>query len=287
MLEVAALIIAFIGSSIAAAWDLKTTEIPDEISYLMIAAAFVIYGIQSFLLWDYWPLLNSCIAGSIFFGFGFLMYRLGQWGGADMLVLAAIGFLLPVAPSLLGLNLLFPFPLTYIINVFLVGAVYMLIYAGAVAVMNKKVIKEFKREMKASAGVILAVSGSLFTTFLMIGLYITATLHLEMNIDTIAVNSLVPLSITVALIVIWKFARVVEDVGFKKKISVRKLKVGDVLMKSNLWEGITKKELRAIRKKKKHVWIKEGVRFAPAFPLGLLITVLFGDALILFVKFFV
>jgi preflagellin peptidase FlaK len=287
MLEVAALIIAFIGSSIAAAWDLKTTEVPDEISYLMIAAAFVIYGAQSFLAWDYWPLLNSCIVGSIFFGFGFLMYRLGQWGGADMLVLAAIGFLLPSAPSFLGLNLLFPFPLTYIINVFLIGAAYMLIYAGVIAIRNRKIIEEFKRDMKASAGVILAVSGSLFTTFLMIGLYITATLHLEMNIDTIAINSLVPLSITVALIVIWKFAWVVENVGFKKKISVRKLKIGDVLMKNNLWEGITKKELSAIRKKKRYVWIKKGVEFVPAFPLGLLITVLFGDALILFVKFFV
>jgi preflagellin peptidase FlaK len=287
MLEVAALAIAFIGSSIAAVWDLKTTEVPDEISFVMIAAALLIYGTQSLLAWNYWPFLNSCIVGSIFLGFGFLMYRLGQWGGADMLVLAAIGFLLPTAPSLLGLNLLFPFPLTYIINVFLVGAVYMLIYAGGIAAMNKKVIKEFKRNMKASAGVILAVSGSLFTTFLMIGLYLSVTLHLGVNIDSIAVNSLVPLSITIALIVIWKFARAVENVGFKKKISVSKLKVGDVLMKNALWKGVTKKELRAIRKKKKHVWIKEGVRFAPAFPLGLLITVLFGDALILFVKFFV
>ncbi len=287
MLEFVALVIAFIGSSIAAGWDLRTTEIPDEISYVMIAAALLIYGMQSLLTWNYWPLLNSCIAGLSFFGFGFLMYYLGQWGGGDAKVLAAVGFLLPVTPAFLSLNLLFPFSFSYVINVFLVGAAYMLIYAAALAAMDKKIIKEFKRDVKASVRVMLAASASLFVAFILIGLYLTITLHLKVSIEAIAVNSLMPLGLTIALFIVWKFAKAVENVGFKKRISVRKLKVGDVLMDNKLWEGITEKELHKIRRKKGNVWIKEGVRFAPAFPIALLVTILFGDALILFVKFFV
>ncbi|MCS7106355.1 MAG: hypothetical protein NZ942_03500, partial [Candidatus Aenigmarchaeota archaeon] len=57
-----------------------------------------------------------------------------------------------------------------------------------------------------------------------------------------------------------------------------KLKVGDVLAESKLWEGITQKDLIKIKKSgKKYVVIKEGVRFAPAFPLALLFTLYFGD----------
>lgn len=164
MLEFIPFAIALIGSSIAAAWDLKTTEIPDEISYIMIAAALLIYGMQSLLAWDYWPLLSSCIVGLSFLGFGFVMYYFGQWGGGDAKVLAAIGFLLPTAPAFLKFTFFFPFPISYIINVFLVGAAYMLAYAVAIAAMNEKVMHEFKRDVKASSMLLLVAFSKISTT---------------------------------------------------------------------------------------------------------------------------
>ena len=56
----------------------------------------------------------------------------------------------------------------------------------------------------------------------------------------------------------WKFVKAVENVGFKKKIPVSKLKVGDVPDYYKIWEGITEKEIRKIKKSgKKHIWIEE------------------------------
>src|SRR3990172_11178014 len=86
---------AFVGSSIAAAWDLKTTEIPDQIPHAMIAIAIVVYAVQSLVEINFWPILLSLIAGGTLLGLGFLMYKSGQWGGGDAKILGAIGFLLP------------------------------------------------------------------------------------------------------------------------------------------------------------------------------------------------
>ena len=62
MFEIILLTVAFIGSTIAAVIDLKTTEIPDEIPYVMAGIAIVAYGIKSYLVWSYLPILQSCIA---------------------------------------------------------------------------------------------------------------------------------------------------------------------------------------------------------------------------------
>ncbi|MEM7825783.1 MAG: hypothetical protein QW412_02915, partial [Candidatus Aenigmatarchaeota archaeon] len=94
-----------------------------------------------------------------------------------------------------------------------------------------------------------------------------------------------PLVFIVSIFLIWKFTKSVEEVGFKKKIPVSKLRVGDVLAESKIWEGITQRDLMKIKKSgKKFVVIKEGVRFAPAFSLALLFTVYLGDVFLFFFK---
>lgn len=284
MFELLAIAIALIGSSAAAVWDLKTTEIPDQIPYAMIAAGLLFHGLQSYMAWSYWPILNSCAAGLGLLGFGFLMYYLGQWGGGDAKVLSAIGFLLPMPASFP--KLFFPFPISYLINVFFVGAAYMLLYATALAFLNKKILSEFSKDMKASGSMLLMGSIALFAVFFAINFYLTQLFQLQPNPAALAFNSLLPLSMTVLLFVVWKFARAVENIGFRKRVHVKKLRVGDVLLKSRLWEGITEKELRKIRKSgRRYVTIKEGVRFAPSFVLALIFTYYIGDAIFLLLKF--
>jgi len=160
MLHLIPFAVALVGSSLAAAWDLRTTEIPDEIPYAMTAVALLFYGAQSFMAWSYWPIVHSAVAGLALFGFGFVMYYFGQWGGGDAKLLGAIGFLLPAASGL-GVNLMFPFPASYMFNVFFVGAGYMMVYAFVVAARNRKIISEFKRDVKASTSIFLVGSSAL------------------------------------------------------------------------------------------------------------------------------
>ena len=278
MFPLVPLIVAFVGSIYAALWDLKTTEIPDEIPHAMIIFALVFYGIQSIIESKYWIFLDSLIAGGIIFALGFIMYYAGQWGGGDAKILAAIIFLIPVA------NTTLPFPVTYLLNVFIVGAAYMILYSLVLALMNRKIFSAFFVDIKKSKAVLALGSIALFATFAIINYLILVALSYPVNYFSLVGNSLIPLFAAIGLFVIWRFAKAVEDVGFKKKIPISKLRVGDVLIDSKIWEGITEKQLKKVKKSgKRFVWIKEGVRFAPTFPLALAFTLLYGDFLFLLI----
>ncbi len=276
---------ALIGSTLAALYDLKTTEIPDEIPHSMIVVALLFFGYQSYLIHDYTLLASSIIYGISLLALGFLMYYTGQWGGGDAKLLGAIGFLLP---SVQSIQLTFPFPLSYTINLFMVGAVYMVLYSVVLALLNRKIITEFLKNVKSSAQMILVGSIALFVLFSAANLYLAKYVGVSSNLSFAVVSSLVPLFATIGFFLLWKFARTVERVGFRKKIPMSKLRVGDVLDSSRLWEGITEKDLKKIKRSgKKFVVIKEGIRFAPSFVLALIFTLYFGDGILFFLKFLV
>lgn len=273
------LITAFIGTTVAAVWDLKTTEVPDQLPYIMIAIALLFYGYQSFIDGSFLPVANSLIYGLGFLGFGAFMYYIGQWGGADSWILAAVGFLLPVVPQGFASTLL-QFPVSYFINLFIVGAVYMLLYAFVFALRNKVIFSGFASDLKASANILLIGSIGLFILFYVAGLSITK-IYGSLDFTRALYISLYPLFSVVALYIVWRFAKAVEMHGFRRKILVSKLKVGDMLLSERKLIGITEEQIKALKKSgKRHVEIKDGVRFAPAFPLALLVTLLYGDMIL-------
>lgn len=280
-------IVALIGSSLASFFDLKTTEIPDEIPYAMMGIGILVHLIQAILFWNPWPLINSLIFGLGFLGFGFLMYFLGQWGGGDAKVLSGIGFLLPKTPQEMATKLYFPFPLSFFFNLFFIGAVYMILYALIISFIDRKIWFGFIKGLKADAKVLVVLNFILFIFLTSFGVILMKYYNF-MNFKEVMSFSLLLLSMSLGLSLLWKFVKVVEEIGFKKRIPISKLKVGDVPVYYKIWEGITEKELKKIKKSgKKYIWIKEGVRFAPAFPLALLFTFFFGDAVIWFAYQFV
>jgi Flp pilus assembly protein protease CpaA len=282
MLQTIALATAFLGTTIAAAWDLKTTEVPDQVPYAMIVIALILFGYQSISEWSYQPILFSVIAGLAFLAFGFIMYYFGQWGGADALLLGSIGFLLP---KLTIVKTLFPFSVSYLFNLFIVGAGYMLVYAFVFALMNRQIFSKFFQDLKASSNMLLLGFLGLFVLFFGSSWYTYRIIYNTFNISSIISFSLFPFSLVIFIFLIWKFAKAVEDHGFKKIIPVSKLKVGDMLLKEKKLIGITKEQLTKIKKSgKRFVEIKEGVRFAVAFPLALLFTLLYGDIIFLLIK---
>jgi Flp pilus assembly protein protease CpaA len=161
MLEILLFVVALIGSIAAGLYDLKTTEIPDEIPYAMMAVGIVGNIIKSYLVWSYWPVLLSMIVGLAFLGFGFLMYYIGQWGGGDAKILSAIGFLVPVIPQQIKVTLMFPFPVGFFFNVFLVGAFYMIVYAVILSFINRDIWSVFVEDLKANAKIFMTFNLSL------------------------------------------------------------------------------------------------------------------------------
>ncbi|MEM5802128.1 MAG: prepilin peptidase, partial [Candidatus Aenigmatarchaeota archaeon] len=248
----------------------------------MITIAIVYYLFLSISQNNFSYIMNSVIVGLIFLGFGFLMYYLGQWGGGDAKLLSAIGFLLPVKPEF-SVQTFLPFPLTFFINLFFVGAAYMLIYAFIYSISNQKIFFYFIKDIKAS-GKFLSITLAFFLIFI---IFFSSFNSIKMlgflSFSFVTQITLVFLLFSILLFLIWKFARTVEKHGFVKRIPISKLKVGDVLANSRYIEGITAEELKKIKKSgRKFVKIKEGVRFGLAFPLALLTTIYFGDILFLF-----
>ncbi len=284
MLEILLFLVAFIGSAAAGFFDLKTTEIPDKIPYVMIAIGIIGNIIASYLTWSYWPFVYSMIAGLGFLGFGFVMYYLGQWGGGDAKILSALGFLVPTYQSA---KLILPFSIGLFFNVFLIGAIYMIVYAFALSVTNKRIWSSFFKDLKANARMILVYNSALIASVILMGLLSARYFEfLPLKEFTILVVTIGLAS--AGLYILWKFVKAVENIGFKKKIPVSKLKVGDVPDYYKVWEGITEKEIRKIKKSgKKYIWIKEGVRFAPAFPIALIFTLVFGDGIMFLMDLFV
>jgi preflagellin peptidase FlaK len=286
MLEIIFLVVALIGSIIAAIFDLKTTEIPDEIPYAMMAFGIVGHLIKSYINLSFWPFLLSSVVGLSFLGFGFLMYFLGQWGGGDAKVLSGIGFLVPVLPQQIKVSLMFPLPISFFFNVFFVGAIYMIFYAIIFSVINRKILSAFVEDLKASSKIILTFNITLISFFILLILLFSKYYEFFSLSDAITLV-LTILLVSSGLFILWKFVKIVEEIGFKKRIHVSQLKVGDVPLEYRIWEGITEKELEKIKKSgRKYIYIKEGVRFAAAFPLALIFTLLFGDGILFLMNFF-
>lgn len=273
-------LVALVGSGIAAVYDWKTTEVPDWVFYAMFGIGLPVVLIKSFFASDVSPFFLSSVSGIFLAGFGLLMYKAGQWGGADALLLGIVGFLLPQAPNEMKAGLLFPFPLSFLFNLFIVGTAYMLVYSAAVAARNDKFKILFANDLKASARTISVLSASLFLVFALGTFYMQKIFSGAVNVAEIVSTSIIPLILTMSLMIVYKFAILMEKNIFRKRISVSKLRAGDVLLKRREIVGIDESELAKIRKSGgKYVWIKEGISFVPAFVLALLFTFFVGDAI--------
>ena len=254
--------------------DLRTTEFPDWLPYSMIILAIALRAVFAFILNDFSLIINSMLVGLGFLGFGLLLYYTRQWGDGDAWMLGVLGFLFPGAagfsPAVPGTM---PFPLTVFFNFFIISLFYLVIYAFVLGLRSPSVFSTFKKNIRKGARSIAFVFFGLLILSASLTVYISSQTSIPMSAFP---NLLTIPAISVIMLLFLQYARAVEGDLFKKKISVKKLLVGDVLI-SDRWRGLTEEEVAKLKKKGGHVWIKEGVRFAPVFIICMLITLFFGS----------
>ena len=78
MLEIA-LIIALVGLSVSGLWDLFTTEVPDEIPYIMIVFGVFIWYVNALTFGDFQPLAYSLAIGVVTLVAGLIIYKKGSF----------------------------------------------------------------------------------------------------------------------------------------------------------------------------------------------------------------
>ena len=271
MFELLLIAIALVGSLAAGIYDLKTSNIPDSLCIAMIIAGLVIHSVYGFLTGDFNNLINSLMFGGLFLAFSLAMYFTGQWGGGDGELLIAIGVLLP---NLTIVNTYFPFAISFFINSFFIGAAYSLIYSIILVYRNDGISKSFFKSINQPP-LIMVLLALLLLSF--------ASFFYLKFLSVIFFLSFV-------MVIFCKFAKSI-DKGFYKRIPVSKLKVDDMLgedipklkLYKRLIKGLTKEQVQKIKKNKKYVIVKEGIRYGLTFPLALIFTLLFGDVFLLLI----
>jgi len=277
MLDLILFAIGVTGFGLAAYWDLRHTEFPDWLPYSMIILTVAFKTIDSVFSNDWWILINSVFIGLIFLGFGLLLYFSRQWGDGDAWLLGALGFVLPQQMSFVK-STFFPFPMTVIFNFLVVSLFYLVVYSLWIGIrkgnVNRKYFKYIRKERYKFIGATLFFFGFAWS--------FAFVMHsISFNLSNIIQMMLLPFFLTPVLFFSY-YAKMVEKNLFKRKVKTSELKEGDVIMEGK-WKGLTGKEITALRRKYKYVWIKEGVRFAPVFVITMIITIFYGDLIIIFI----
>ena len=277
MLEIILFAVGLVGFGLAGYYDLRYTEFHDILPYSLIVIVLLIRGVFAFLSSDFSILINSAITGLLFLGLGFILYLTKQWGDGDAWLLGCFGFLFSDPQSMLflnGFNSLVPFQLAALFNFFIISVVYIILYSFVIGLRTPGIYKDFtsamnsnKKKLYGSLSLPILVLAAAFYFFL-IAFYQYSFIF-----------SLLTL-LLVCLVFFGYYTKSLEKLAFRKKISSRKLKEGDVLI-GNRWRSLTKKEVASLKRTKKYVYIKEGVRFAPVFIITLLVTALYGGLLFL------
>ncbi len=277
-MSLALLGIAVAGFGMAAYWDLRTTEFPDWLPYIMIAGAVVVRGAVSLLLWDFSYIIYSIIIGGLFLGFGLLLYYLKQWGDGDAWLLGVLGFLFPGSAGFSPVTIL-PFPVAMLFNFFLISFFYLLVYSVFLGLRAPETSRKFLKEINGARLDIGKVVGA-FTVAIVV---LIAWMSWQLALPIEGLLYLLLFSpVLLSVLVFTRYGRFVEANLFKKKVPAVKLRAGDVLV-SDKWRGLTEKEVKELKRKGKDVWIKEGVRFAPVFVITVLVTLFWGSMLVLFI----
>lgn len=263
MFEAIALALLATGTALAGIWDLRTTEVPDEIPALLISSGIFIWYVYALTVGNFAPLFFSLALGTGTLLAGWFMYRKGYWGGADAFMLASVAFMLPVYRNALFLP-------AYALNFLVVSSAYMVLYALALGILHPEAFSYLLDDLR-NHGKVLA--GAALAAAVLLG---AAVLFVRVP----APGALAALLGAVAFTLFWRYAKVIEQRIFRRKIPASHIRAGDVL-ETMIWRGITAAEIKDLAKKRKFVVIKEGVRFVPVFFITLLVTVFYGNIFLL------
>jgi len=264
VLEWISIAVGLVGFGWAGWKDLRTTEFPDWLPYSLIIVALLLNGAFSVLEGSFAPLINSGFVGMAFLALGLLLYYSKQWGDGDAWLLGAMGFLFPGGIG--AVQGVLPSPVVMLFTFFFVAFFYILIYSigiGLISKRNKKFVQKMEKD-------ILRI----------LGLTVVFTIALVGFVQWFAPKAFAfvyvfPLLLFL-LLLFFHYGKFIESTVFRKRISVKQLREGDVPVKEK-WRVLNKKEVAALKRKGGYIWIKEGIRFAPAFVITIATMLLYGD----------
>ncbi len=189
-----------------------------------------------------------------------------MFAGGDAKLLIALGAVLPVYGNIIE-NI--QFFLIFFLIFFFLGAVYSFIVSGVLAARNfKRFKKEFSVQFKKNK--------KLFYFMICSGLIIMLLGFIESMIFVFGVLIFISSYLYI-------FAKAVDESCMVKEVKTNQLSEGDWLYNDlkigkkkikTTWEGLSKKDIRAIKKRYRKIKIKQGIPFTPVFLMSMIILFL-------------
>ena len=279
MIDALLVVLAIAALGIGSLTDIKKREVPDWVSYGLIASALGVRLLYSILNKDAGVFLSGLAGFAVFFILAHIIYQLRQWGGGDAKIFMGLG-------AVIGLDILrlesYKTLLAFLIFLILFGAIYGLIYSIYLAIKNKNTfLKAFKENSK---------DFKLLLRFVQIFLLLAALGLIFINDFVLAI-----LSFGVALILfvgIYSFllTKSVEESCLFQRLKAGKLTEGDwvaqtirfkgkiIINKKNI--GISAEQIKALKGYKNLILVKLGIPFIPAFLLAFIALTYYKDVIL-------
>ncbi|MFH1326606.1 MAG: A24 family peptidase [archaeon] len=247
----------------ASVQDLKSREVANWINFSLIIFALGFRFFYSLFSEDFSFLIQGLLGLVIFFIVGILLYYSRMFAGGDTKLMISLGTILPFSGVFAENLKIF---ILFIILFLFSGAIYGLIMTLILSFKNfKKFKKEFLYILKNNKRILFSIM-SIGILLLVLGFFETLFF---------------PLGILVFIFPYFYFyAKAVDNSCMVREMNVKDLTEGEWLYKpiktgkkiiKPTWDGLTKQDIRAIRKKYKKIKIKQGIVFIPVFLIAFLI----------------
>ena len=275
------IIVTSLFCCLAAIFDVKKGIISNKLNFSLLIFGLISNLFLSVLSTNIKYILCSIISMFVTYIVTLLFWKLKIWGGGDVKLLTAIATVIPFGININFLNIypqlsVYPFSFTVIINSILVAFPFLLIFTGYLVL--KKTIFNSNKDMLFSFLNINSIS--LFLKLNLNKLILVKDLKEGMIVNDYYFNN-------------EKIAILINDINGNLKVYKTKDNPDfDYYFKSQSAGGITLQDmylLKIMNAQKiisNNISIKIGFPFAPAILAGFLISVIYGDLMMLFIKKF-
>jgi Flp pilus assembly protein protease CpaA len=254
--------LAFLWTLFATVQDIRKREVANWLNFSLIAFALAYRAFYSITHSDAKFFLLGLSGFTIFFIIAHILYYSRAFAGGDAKLIMGFGIILPYTSYASLLTL----PLIFVFTLFLVGAIYSIIYSLFIVSKNKSTfLKRFNKSYNKHK-LYLRISVLLFTILTISGFF-------QPILFAFALLFLIPFlfiytkSLDSCMIKLLPPSKLTEGDWLEKEVRIGKTKIKRSI------HGLSEKDIKFLKKHKKSVFIKEGIPFVPAFLITLLIIV--------------
>ena len=258
-------------SLFASIQDFKKREIANWLNFSFIVFALAYrafyasaFGEIEFFIFGILGVIEMFLIASIF-------YYTNAFGGGDAKLLIGFGAILPYKSYL---DVIY-YGLGFIFILFFIGAVYSIIYSLFLSLKNKKKFRiSFSRYLEKNKTIFLY----------QIALFIICFFVFIFYADSIFRFLFILTFLSILFFILYVYLKAVEESSMIVLKNYNHLEAGDWLLKDvrigsrmirKSVHGLSREDIAFLKKKRKSVFIKEGIPFAIAFLLATLAMVFF------------